>query len=256
MKVVILAGGIGSRLSEETTIRPKPLVELGGRPIIWHIMKMYGHFGFNEFIICLGHKGYMIKEFFNNYFLHLSDVTFDLGSDRVEVHRRMSDPWRVTLIETGEGTQTGGRIRRVLPYIGDDEVFAMTYGDGVSDIDLEAELKFHLAHRRLATVAAVRPAKRFGILNLDLDRVVSFSEKPEDEGGWINGGFFLLSPRIGHFIDGDETIWEQGPLNALAAEDQLRAYKHHGFWHPMDTLRDKNYLEQLWSSGEAKWKVW
>ena len=190
MKVVILAGGLGSRLSEETTVRPKPLVELGGRPILWHIMKIYGHFGFNEFIVCLGYKGYMIKEFFSNYFLHLSDVTFDLANDQVEVHKRMSDPWRVTLIETGSDTQTGGRLKRVLPYIGTDEVFAMTYGDGLANIDLAAELRFHREHKRLATLAAVRPAKRFGVLDLDVDRVVGFAEKPEDEGGWINGGFF------------------------------------------------------------------
>ena len=193
MKVVILAGGLGSRLSEETTVRPKPLVELGGRPILWHIMKIYGHFGFNEFIVCLGYKGYMIKEFFSNYFLHLSDVTFDLANDQVEVHKRMSDPWRVTLIETGSDTQTGGRLKRVLPYIGTDEVFAMTYGDGLANIDLAAELRFHREHKRLATLAAVRPAKRFGVLDLDVDRVVGFAEKPEDEGGWINGGFFFVA---------------------------------------------------------------
>ncbi|MHB8885633.1 MAG: glucose-1-phosphate cytidylyltransferase [Methylovirgula sp.] len=256
MKVVILAGGLGSRLAEETGTRPKPLVELGGRPILWHIMKIYGHFGFTEFIICLGYKGYLIKEFFSNYFLHLSDVTFDLANDRVEVHKRMSDPWRVTLVETGENTQTGGRLRRVLPYIGDDEVFAMTYGDGVANIDLAAELQFHREHGRLATLAAVRPAKRFGVLELEGDRVVSFSEKPEDEGGWINGGFFLLSPEVGHLIAGDDTIWEQDPLKALVAKDQLCAYQHHGFWHPMDTLRDKTYLEQLWASRRAEWKVW
>lgn len=256
MKVVILAGGLGSRLSEETSIRPKPLVELGGRPILWHIMKIYGHFGFTDFIICLGYKGYMIKEFFSNYFLHLSDVTFDLANDRVEVHKRMSDPWRVTLIETGEGTQTGGRLKRVLPYVGDDEVFAMTYGDGVANIDLKAELQFHRDHGRLATVAAVRPAKRFGILDVDDDRVVGFAEKPEDEGGWINGGFFFLSREVGNLIADDETIWEQGPLKTLVAKDQLRAYQHHGFWHPMDTLRDKSYLEQLWAAGRAEWMIW
>ncbi|MFZ3354896.1 MAG: glucose-1-phosphate cytidylyltransferase [Xanthobacteraceae bacterium] len=256
MKVVILAGGIGSRLSEETATRPKPLVELGGRPILWHIMKIYGHFGFTDFIICLGYKGYMIKEFFNNYFLHLSDVTFDLASDRVEVHKRLSEPWRVTLVETGENTQTGGRLKRAMPYIGNDEVFAMTYGDGVADIDIEAELAFHGAHGRLATVAAVRPARRFGVIELSDDRVVGFAEKPEDEGGWINGGFFLLSPRVGDLIDGDDTVWEQDPLQSLVAKDQLRAYRHHGFWHPMDTLRDKNYLEGLWASRQATWKVW
>jgi glucose-1-phosphate cytidylyltransferase len=256
MKVVILAGGLGTRLSEETTVRPKPLVELGGRPILWHIMKMYGHFGFTDFIVCLGYKGYMIKEFFNNYFLHLSDVTFDLANNRVEVHKKMTEQWRVTLVETGEGTQTGGRLKRALPYIGDDDTFAMTYGDGVSDIDVGAELKFHRTHGRLATLAAVRPANRFGVLRLDGDRVTSFAEKPDDDGGWINGGFFLLSPKVGELIDGDDTVWEQKPLNALVAQDQLRAFEHSGFWHPMDTLRDKTYLEQLWATGQAKWKVW
>jgi len=256
MKVVILAGGLGSRLSEETTVRPKPLVELGGRPILWHIMKIYGHYGFTDFIICLGYKGYLIKEFFNNYFLHLSDVTFDLANDRVEVHKRMSEPWRVTLVETGEHTQTGGRLKRVLPYIGDDETFALTYGDGVSNIDIGAELKFHREHGKLATIAAVRPAKRFGVLDIEGDRVANFSEKPEDEGGWINGGFFLLSPKVGDLISGDDCIWEQEPLKALAGQDQLRAYQHHSFWHPMDTLRDKNYLEELWSTGRAEWMIW
>jgi len=256
VKVVILAGGLGSRLSEETAVRPKPLVELGGRPILWHIMKIYGHYGFNEFIICLGYKGYMIKEFFSNYFLHLSDVTFDLANNRVEVHKRMSDPWTVTLIETGETTQTGGRLKKVLPYLGDDEVFALTYGDGVANINIESELGFHRKHGRLATVAAVRPAKRFGVLDLDGDLVTGFSEKPEDEGGWINGGFFLLSPQVGDLIEGDNTVWEQDPLKTLVAQDQLRAYQHHGFWHPMDTLRDKNYLEELWFSGRAEWMMW
>lgn len=256
MKVVILAGGLGSRISEETTVRPKPLVELGGRPILWHIMKIYGHYGFTDFIICLGYKGYLIKEFFNNYFLHLSDVTFDLANDRVEVHKRMSEPWRVTLVETGEHTQTGGRLKRVLPYIGNDETFALTYGDGVSNIDVNAELKFHREHGKMATIAAVRPAKRFGVLDIEGDRVVNFAEKPEDEGGWINGGFFLLSPAVGDLISGDDCVWEQEPLKTLASKDQLRAYQHHSFWHPMDTLRDKNYLEELWSTGQAEWMIW
>lgn len=256
MKAVILAGGLGSRLSEETAVRPKPLVELGGLPILWHIMKIYGHYGFTEFIVCLGYKGYLIKEFFSNYFLHLSDVTFDLANDRVHVHKRVSEPWQVTLVETGDKTQTGGRLKRVLPYIGSDEVFALTYGDGVADIDLERELRFHREHGKLATVAGVRPAKRFGVLDLEGDVVRSFVEKPEDEGGWINGGFFLLSPRVGDLIADDNTVWEEDPLRTLAARDQLRAYQHHGFWHPMDTLRDKTYLEQLWTSGQAKWKIW
>ncbi len=256
MKVVILAGGLGSRLSEETSFRPKPLVELGGRPILWHIMKIYGHYGFTDFIVCLGYKGYMIKEFFHNYFLHLSDVTFDLVQNEMTVHRRMTEPWKVTLVETGESTMTGGRLKRVLPYIGEDEVFALTYGDGVADIDLKAEMAFHRGHRRLATVAAVRPAKRFGVLNLEGNNVASFAEKPEDEGGWISGGFFLLSPNVGELIADDTTVWEQEPLMTLAAQDQLRAFEHRGFWHPMDTLRDKTYLENEWATGRARWKVW
>jgi glucose-1-phosphate cytidylyltransferase len=219
-------------------------------------MKIYSCFGFTDFIICLGHKGYMIKEFFSSYLLRLSDVTFDLANDRVEVHRRISEPWRVTLIETGDGTQTGGRLKRVLPYVGNDDVFAMTYGDSVANIDLNAELQFHRDHGRLATLAAVRPAKRFGVLDVDQGRVVGFAEKPEDEGGWINGGFFFLSPEVWNFIAGDDTAWEQDPLKALVAKDQLRAYHHCGFWHPMDTLRDKVYLEQLWTSGRAEWMIW
>ena len=256
MKTVILAGGLGSRLSEETTVRPKPLVEIGGRPILWHIMKIYAHYDLTDFIICLGYKGYLIKEFFHNYFLHLSDVTIDLARNEMAVHRRMTEPWRVTLVETGEATMTAGRLKRVLHYIGDDEVFALTYGDGVADIDLKSELAFHRAHKRLATVAAVRPAKRFGVLNLDGERVTSFAEKPEDEGGWVSGGFFLLSPKVGDLIAGDETVWEQEPLATLAAQDQLRAFFHDGFWHPMDTLRDKTFLEDEWATGRAKWKVW
>lgn len=256
MKVVILAGGLGSRLSEETSVSPKPLVKLGDQPILWHIMKIYSHYGFTDFIVCLGNKGYMIKEFFHNYFLHLSDVTLDLARNEMIVHRRMTEPWKVTLVETGESTMTGGRLKRVLPYIHDDEVFALTYGDGVADIDIKAELAFHRNHKRLATVAAVRPAKRFGVLNLDGDRVVSFAEKPEDEGGWINGGFFLLSPQVGDLIEGDATVWEQNPLTTLAQQDQLRAFQHRGFWHPMDTLRDKTFLENEWATGQAKWKIW
>ena len=256
MKVVILAGGLGSRLSEETRLRPKPLVEIGGRPILWHIMKIYGHFGFTEFIICLGYKGYLIKEFFSNYFLHLSDVTIDLARSKVQVHRTMSEPWHVTLVDTGEETQTGGRLKRVLPYVGDDDVFALTYGDGLADIDIGEELKFHRAHGRMATVAAIRPVSRFGMLRLEGERVVSFAEKPDDEGDRINGGFFLLSSKVGDLIDGDDTAWEHAPLMKLAADDQLRAFAHHGFWHPMDTLRDKNYLENEWALGQAKWKIW
>jgi glucose-1-phosphate cytidylyltransferase len=256
MKVVILAGGLGTRIAEETSVKPKPMVEIGGRPVLWHIMKIYSHHGFNDFIVCLGYKGYVIKEYFANYFLHMSDVTFHVAENRMEVHRRNAEPWRVTLVDTGEETQTGGRLKRVLHHVADEQVFALTYGDGVSDIDINAEMAFHRSHGRLATVAAVRPAKRFGAMEVDGDRVLSFAEKPEDEGGWINGGFFLLSPKVVDLIDGDETVWERQPLEALARNDQLHAYVHQGFWHPMDTLRDRKFLEDQWSSGEAKWRVW
>jgi len=256
MKVVILAGGMGTRISEETTLRPKPLVEVGGRPIVWHIMKIYSQFGHRDFIICLGYKGYMIKEYFANYFLHMSDVTMHLAENRIEVHRKFAEDWRVTLVDTGEYTQTGGRLKRVLHHVGDDECFALTYGDGVADIDLKAQIDFHKAHGRKATVTAVRPAKRFGAITIDGDRVTSFREKPEDDGGWINGGFFLLSPSVGELVASDDTIWEHGPMEHLAQKDQLRAYVHRGFWHPLDTLRDRTYLEQEWSSGKAPWKVW
>jgi glucose-1-phosphate cytidylyltransferase len=256
MKVVIFAGGLGTRLAEETTVRPKPMVEIGGRPILWHIMKIYSHFGFNEFIICLGYKGYMIKEYFANYFLHMSDVTFHMQDNRMEVHRQMAEPWRVTLVDTGESTQTGGRLKRVLPQLIDEPVFALTYGDGLGNVDLNAALSFHRAHGRKATVTAVRPMKRFGALTVSDDRVVSFAEKPDEEGGLINGGFFLLSPSVGDLIDGDDTIWEREPMEALAKSDQLRAYYHAGFWHPMDTLRDRTFLEEQWQSGDAPWKLW
>ncbi len=256
MKAVILAGGLGTRLSEETVVRPKPMVEIGGRPILWHIMKLYSHSGINDFIICLGYKGYMIKEYFANYFLHTSDVTMHLAEQRMDVHRQSAEPWHVTLIDTGAATQTGGRIKRILPYVADDPFFAMTYGDGVADIDLAAEIAFHEAHGALATVTAVRPAKRFGAINVSDDRVVSFEEKPESDGGWINGGFFLLSPAVGDLIAGDDTIWERGPMEALTRANQLRAYVHRGFWHPMDTLRDRNFLEDEWERGTARWRVW
>jgi glucose-1-phosphate cytidylyltransferase len=256
MKVIILAGGMGTRIAEETATRPKPMVEIGGRPILWHILKIYSHYGFTDFIVCLGYKGYLIKEFFANYFLHTSDVTFHLAENRIEAHRQSAEPWRVTLIETGEHTQTGGRLKRVLPHVQNDPVFALTYGDGVADLDIKAQIEFHKAHGRLATVTAVRPAKRFGAISLEQDRVVAFEEKPSNEGGWINGGFFLLSPSVGELIKGDETVWEREPLETLAQTDQLRAYVHHGFWHPMDTLRDRNFLEQQWAQGSAKWKVW
>jgi glucose-1-phosphate cytidylyltransferase len=256
MKVVILTGGLGTRLAEETTVRPKPMVEIGGRPILWHIMKIYSAHGFNEFVICLGYKGYHIKEFFSNYFLHMSDVTFDMRANKMEVHREMAEPWRITLVDTGDQTMTGGRIKRIQDYVGGDEVFALTYGDGVGDIDLTRQLAFHRAHGKLATVTAVRPAKRFGSITLDGDRVVSFAEKPEDEGGWISGGFFLLSPKVCEFIDGDATIWEREPMNRITEKGELQAFVHPGFWAPMDTMRDTQFLEEQWASGRAPWRIW
>jgi glucose-1-phosphate cytidylyltransferase len=256
MKIVILTGGLGTRLAEETSVRPKPMVEVGGKPILWHIMKIYSHYGFNDFVICLGYKGYFIKEFFSNYFLHMSDVTFDIRSRTTTVHRETAEPWRVTLVDTGELTQTGGRVKRISDYIANDDVFALTYGDGVADIDIAAELAFHRAHGKMATVAAVQPAKRFGAITLDGDRVTSFVEKPDTDGGWINGGFFLLSPKVLPLIDGDKTIWEREPMQWLADHDEMRAYVHNGFWHPMDTMRDKMFLEQEWASGQPKWRKW
>jgi glucose-1-phosphate cytidylyltransferase len=255
-KAVILAGGFGSRLSEETDLRPKPMVEIGGRPILWHIMKIYSRHGVNDFIVCLGYKGYVIKEYFFNYHLHMADVTFDLGEQTTIVHRRRAEPWRVTLVETGEATMTGGRLRRARDYIGDD-TFHMTYGDGVADIDLHALTAAHRAGGALATITAVRPPGRFGALDIDADgRVRRFREKPQDEGGWINGGFMVLSPRVLDYIDGDATIFENEPLSNLARERQLAVYRHTGFWQAMDTLRDKRRLEELWSSGNAPWKSW
>jgi glucose-1-phosphate cytidylyltransferase len=256
MKCVILAGGLGTRIAEETGTRPKPMIEIGGRPILWHIMKIYSTHGFNDFVVCCGYKGYMIKEYFANYFLHMSDVTFHIAENRMEVHRESAEPWRVTLVDTGENTMTGGRLKRVLPHVAGEDMFALTYGDGVSDIDITKEIAFHKAHGRQCTVAAVRPTKRFGLLNIEDDRVVSFQEKPEDEGGWISGGFFLLSPQVGELITGDSTIWEREPLETLAGRDQLRAYHHSGFWQPMDTLSEKRFLEEEWASGRAKWKTW
>lgn len=257
MKVVLLAGGLGTRISEETGIKPKPMIEIGGRPLLWHVMKIYSYFGHNDFIVCLGYKGYVIKEYFANYFLHMSDVTVHVAENRLEVHRETAEPWKITLVDTGEATMTGGRIKRILPYVANDDVFALTYGDGLSDIDINKELAFHRAHRKLATLAGVRPTQRFGMLGLDGDRVTRFEEKPvEQSGGRINAGFFLLSPAVGDLIEGDKTVWERGPLEALAIRDQLRAYQHDGFWYAMDTLRDKTYLEQEWASGKAPWKLW
>jgi glucose-1-phosphate cytidylyltransferase len=255
MKAVILAGGLGTRLSEETAERPKPMVEIGGRPILWHIMKIYSNAGINDFIICLGYRGYFVKEYFANYFVHLNDVTIDISSNSVDVHSRRGEPWRVTLVDTGADTMTGGRLKRVANYLG-NEAFHMTYGDGVADIDLRQLMDLHQRSGREATVTAVRPPGRFGALNLDGDHVKGFIEKPLGDGSWINGGFFVLEPSVINRISGDETVWEDAPLVGLAAAGQLSAYRHHGFWQPMDTLRDKRYLEQLWQSGQAKWKSW
>jgi glucose-1-phosphate cytidylyltransferase len=256
MKVVILAGGFGTRLSEETDLKPKPMMEIGGKPILWHIMNIYSHYGFNEFVICLGFKGFMIKEYFSNYFLHMSDVTFDIQNNSMEVHQRYAEPWRVTLVDTGVNTMTGGRIKRIMPYI-ESKRFLLTYGDVVSDINLRKILEYHEEHRKLATVTATLPAGRFGSLCLDdLNKVISFEEKPAGDGSWVNGGFFVLEPQIMNLIDGDETIFEKEPLEHLARDGQLIAYKHPGFWYSMDTLRDKNHLESLWQSGNAPWNVW
>ena len=257
MKVVILAGGLGTRLSEETQVKPKPMAEIGEHPMLWHIMKIYGEQGFTEFVVCLGYKGYVVKEYFANYFLHNSDVTFDLQGQGMEVHQNTVEPWRVTLVDTGAGTQTGGRLRRVAPYVG-GETFMMTYGDGVADIDLDALLRFHEEQGRLATVTAVRPPGRFGSLRLDAAGtcVRDFVEKPEGDGGWMNGGFFVLEPGVLEYIGGDETLWERDPLERLAHDGQLAAYRHAGYWQPMDTLRDQRVLESLWESGAAPWKRW
>jgi glucose-1-phosphate cytidylyltransferase len=254
MKVVLLAGGLGTRISEESSLRPKPMIEIGGRPILWHIMKMYLAHGLHDFVICCGYKGYMIKEYFANYALHMSDVTIDMERNSIEVHQKKAEPWRVTLVDTGEATQTGGRLKRVGEYIDDD--FCMTYGDGVGSINITELIAFHRQHGKLATMTATQPPGRFGALQLDEHAVTSFLEKPTGDGGWINGGFFVLSPKALHLIDGDETIWERNPLETLAQNGQLQAYFHPGFWQPMDTLRDKNHLEELWQSGKAPWKVW
>jgi len=257
MKAVILAGGMGTRISEEASIRPKPMVEIGGKPVLWHILKIYSAYGINEFIICLGYKGYMIKEYFANYFLHMSDVTFDMSQNKMEVHHNYAEPWKVTLVDTGENTQTGGRIKLIRNYLNDED-FCLTYGDGVGDIDIPGLFSFHKEQRTLATMTAVQPPGRFGALELKNNKIISFKEKPEGDGGWINGGFFILSPKIidYNYITGQDTVWEKEPLENLAKEGQLSAYLHKGFWRPMDTLRDKNYLESLWQSGNPPWKVW
>lgn len=256
MKAVILAGGLGSRISEESQLRPKPMIEIGGKPILWHIMKGYAAHGVSEFVICCGYKGYVIKEYFANYFLHNSDVTFDMASNRIEVHEKNPEPWRVTLVDTGEETMTGGRLKRVFDYLKDDEAFCFTYGDGVADVDIAASIAFHRTHGKLATVTAVLPPGRFGSLDRDGEAVRGFVEKPRGDGGWINGGFFVLSPKVIDCIAGDSTSWELEPMATLAAEDQLRAFEHTGFWQPMDTLREKTLLTELWDSGNAPWKVW
>jgi glucose-1-phosphate cytidylyltransferase len=257
VKLVILAGGLGTRLSEETTIRPKPMVEIGGRPILWHIMKIYSHYGINDFIVCLGYKGYLIKEYFSNYYLHASDVTIDIMNNKVEMHRNTSEPWKITLIDTGAATMTGGRLNRVLPYLEREENFCFTYGDGVSNVNIRALLDFHKSHGRMVTLTATRPTSRFGALDMDDDgAVTSFTEKPPGDGRWINGGYFVLSPKVGKYIKDDMMPWERDPMETLAREGQVAAYKHDGFWQPMDTMHDKNLLEDLWRSDKAPWKVW
>lgn len=256
MKAVILAGGLGTRISEETTVRPKPMIEVGGMPILWHIMKLYSHHGINDFVICCGYKGYVIKEYFANYFLHMSDVTFDMSKNSMEVHQRSAEPWRVTLVDTGADTMTGGRLKRVRNYVQDDEAFCMTYGDGVSNVDITALLAFHKARGTQATLTATIPPGRFGALDLQGDKVATFMEKPKGDGALINGGFFVLNPSVIDLLKDDQTIWEREPLEQLAVSGQLSAFQHHGFWQPMDTLRDKVLLEDLWQSGKAPWKVW
>lgn len=255
MKAVILAGGFGTRISEESYLKPKPMIEIGGKPILWHIMKAYTVHGITEFIICLGYKGYTIKEYFANYFLHMSDVTFEMCNNKMEVHNNYCDPWKVTLIDTGDNSMTGGRLRRVRQYLGSDD-FCFTYGDGVSDINISRLISFHKNHGKLATVTAVQPPGRFGALGLRGDEIHTFQEKPKGEGGWINGGFFVLSPKAIDYIQDDSSVWEKYPLEKLASDGELQAYKHEGFWYAMDTLRDKNKLEELWNSGSPPWKKW
>ena len=256
MKAVILAGGLGTRISEETHLKPKPMIEIGGKPILWHIMKLYSAHGINDFIICCGYKGYVIKEYFANYFLHMSDVTFDMSNNTMQVHQRNAEPWKVTLVDTGEQTLTGGRLKRVSEYVKEEEAFCFTYGDGLSDVNITQLVNFHQQHGKLATVTGVQPPGRYGALELNDQEVKGFAEKPKGDGGWINGGFFVLSPKCIDYIDGDQSSWEGSPLMHLATTGQLMAYEHEGFWQPMDTLREKTLLESLWASGEAPWKVW
>jgi glucose-1-phosphate cytidylyltransferase len=257
MKAVILAGGFGTRISEESGIKPKPMIEIGHKPILWHIMKIYGAHGVNDFVICCGYRGYLIKEYFASYFLHRSDVTFDLRENQMHVHQNHVEPWRVTLVDTGDNAMTGGRIRRIKDYL-DGETFCLTYGDGVSDVNVREIVEFHRAHAKLATLTAVQPPGRFGAFTLDKEQstVSSFREKPNGDGAWVNGGFFVLEPRVLDYIGGDDTVWEREPMEQLALDGQLAAFKHSGFWQPMDTLRDKMYLEELWAKGQAPWKVW
>jgi len=256
MKAVILAGGLGTRLSEETTMRPKPMVEIGGKPILWHILKMYSQHGISDFIICCGYKGYVIKEYFANYFLHTSDVTFDMQANSMHVHRRRAEPWKVTLVDTGDESMTGGRLGRVASYVKDEEAFCFTYGDGVGDIDISASINFHRSHGKWATLTAAYSPGRFGAIEIQQKQIMSFQEKPKGDGAMINGGFFVLSPKVLEYIKDDKTVWEQEPLKALAKDKQLMAYEHHGFWQPMDTMRDKQHLEDLWATGKAPWKTW
>ncbi|RKZ38894.1 MAG: glucose-1-phosphate cytidylyltransferase [Gammaproteobacteria bacterium] len=257
MKAVILAGGLGTRLSEETILKPKPMVEIGGKPILWHIMKVYSAYGINDFIICLGYKGYLIKEYFANYFLHTSDVTFDMVNNKMDIHQNYAEPWHVTLVDTGENTMTGGRLKRVQSYLNEDEDFCFTYGDGVGNVNITQLINFHKQQSTLATITATQPAGRYGTLHLnDHKKVTGFKEKPQGDGAWINGGFFVLSPKVLDYIEGDDTIWERQPLESLAQKGQISAFLHDGFWYAMDTLRDKINLEDLWQSGKAPWRVW
>lgn len=255
MKAVILAGGMGTRITEETAVRPKPMIEIGGKPLLWHIMKIYSAHGINDFVVCLGYRGYLIKEYFANYYLHTCDVTFDIAHNAMEVHQSTAEPWSVTLVDTGEVTMTGGRLRRVLPYV-EGEEFCFTYGDGVADIDIGALVRFHREEGTMATVTAVQPPGRFGSLDVSERRIRGFREKPEGDGGWINGGFFVLSPDVASYLEGDGTVWEQEPLARLAAEGQLASYRHESFWYAMDTVRDRNHLESLWQTGDPPWKLW